>query len=69
MAKSKKSVKKPAKDMLVVTSKVKEHIKSKGFMTSGELPGKLSECVVAMLNAAMKRTEENRRKTVSAHDL
>jgi hypothetical protein len=69
MAKAKKAGKSAPKEMLIVTSKVKEYIKSKNMMTSGDLPAKLSECVVCLLNEAVKRTEANRRKTVSPQDL
>ncbi|MHC4666586.1 MAG: hypothetical protein ACYS9T_11640 [Planctomycetota bacterium] len=48
------------KEVLVVASKVKAYIKSKGMMTS---------CVYAILDAAAKRTKANRRSTVKPQDL
>lgn len=61
--------KKAAKEMLVVTSKVKAYIKSKGMMTSSDTPIALNDCIYQMLDAAVKRTEANRRSTVKPQDL
>ena len=69
MAKAKKGVKKSGKELVVVTSKVKDFIRKKGFMCSGELPAKLSEKVCCILAHAMERTAANRRKTVGPQDL
>ena len=76
MAKSKAKAKKTAKkaasasmEPLVVASKVKAYIKSKGMMTSSEVIGALSSKVYGMLDAAMARTESNRRSTVKPSDL
>jgi hypothetical protein len=57
------------KDVLVVASKVKAYIKSKGAMTSSDAIGGLNDCVYAILDAAVKRTKANRRSTVKPHDL
>lgn len=57
------------KEMLVVVSKVKEHIKSMGCMTSGELAEALNEEVHTLLDRAAARTKANGRATVKAQDL
>lgn len=59
----------PKKEMLVVVSKVKEYIKSKKMMTSGDLPQALSNEIYAMLDKAIKRCKANKRATVRAEDL
>lgn len=60
---------KKKKEMLVVGSKVKAYIKSKGMKTAGDaLPG-LSEQVYSLLDAAMARTKANKRSTVRAADM
>ena len=67
--KKKKASRKAARDTLVVGSKVKNYIKSKGFKCSGELIGSLSETVHDALDSAMNRCEANRRSTVRPADL
>ena len=68
--KKKKAARKAApKEMLVVTSKVKTYIKDKGLMSSSETPAALNACLYEMLDAAIARTEANRRSTVKPHDL
>jgi len=57
------------KEVLVVASKVKAYIKSKGMMTSSDAIGALSDSVYAILDAAAKRTKANRRSTVKPQDL
>lgn len=57
------------KDTLVVVSKVKDYIKSKGCMTSGEAIPTLSDKVYALIDEAIKRTQENGRQTVKPQDL
>jgi hypothetical protein len=54
---------------LVVASKVRAYIKSKGMMTASETLDAISCKVYCILDAAMKRTEANRRSTVKAQDL
>lgn len=61
--------KKGKKEVLVVASKVKAHIKSKGSMTSADAIGALNDCVYVILDAAVKRTKANRRSTVKPQDL
>jgi hypothetical protein len=57
------------RDPLVVTSKVKAHIKSKKMMTSSEAIGAINDAVYAMLDAAAARTKANRRSTLRPQDL
>jgi hypothetical protein len=57
------------KESLVVASKVKAYIKSKKAMTSSDAIGELNNKVYAMLDAAIARTQANRRSTVKAQDL
>lgn len=57
------------KEMLVVTSKVKAHIKAKGMMTASDAVGALNEKVYQLLDAAAERTKANRRSTVKPQDL
>lgn len=58
-----------ADDVLVVASKVKDFIKSKGCMTSSETIPQLSKKVTDLLNDAVKRTKDNGRQTVKPQDL
>ena len=58
-----------AKESYIIGSKVKALLKSKGLMCSGELPDAISDKVREMLEAACKRTVENKRSTVRPHDL
>lgn len=54
---------------LVVASKVKAYVKSKGMMSSSEMISSLSCNVYCMLDAAIERTKANRRSTVKPQDL
>ena len=58
-----------AKESLVVASKVKAYIKSKEMMTSSDALEALSDKVYGMLDAAIARTQANRRSTVKPQDL
>ncbi len=58
-----------AKDMLVVGSKVKAYLKSKGVKTAGDTLAGVSDKVYAMLDGAVARTQANKRATVRPHDL
>jgi len=60
---------KMAKEILVVGSKIKEYIKSKDCMTSGELIPALSEKVECLLDKAIERAKANKRKTVGPQDV
>jgi ribosomal protein S17 len=57
------------KEVLVVASKVRAHIKSKKMMTSSDTIAALSDKVYAMLGDAVERTKANRRSTVKPQDL
>ncbi len=57
------------KEVLVVASKVKAYIKSKGLHTSSDAVAVLSDKVCAILDDAIARTKANRRSTVKPQDL
>ncbi len=57
------------KESLVVASKVKAYIKSNDMMTSSDALGALSDAVYSLLDAAIKRTKANKRRTVKAQDV
>lgn len=57
------------KEVLVVASKVKEFVKSKGCQTAGDSIPALSDAVYALLENAIKRTKGNGRMTVKPQDL
>lgn len=56
-------------EILVVGSKVREYIKSKGCLTSGELIPQLSSKLCCILDCAIERAKANSRKTVSPKDV
>ena len=56
-------------ESLIVASKVKAYIKSKGAMTASDSLAALSCKVYCMLDRAIERTTENRRSTVKPQDL
>ncbi|MCD6576114.1 MAG: NFYB/HAP3 family transcription factor subunit [Nanoarchaeota archaeon] len=56
-------------DVLVVGSKVKDYVKSKGLNSSGDLVEALSKKVERLLNEAAERTKANGRKTMRPEDL
>ena len=55
--------------ILVVQSKVKEYVKSKGLATSAEAVGALSQAVQGIIDRAASRARANGRKTVKAQDI
>ena len=57
------------KESLIVASKVKAYVKSKGMMTSSDALGAISDRVYCMLDKAIERTKANRRSTVKPQDL
>jgi hypothetical protein len=65
----KKAAKAAKKDSLIVASKVREYIKSKGMMTASESLEAISCAVYKMLDCATARTAANRRSTVKPQDL
>ena len=67
MAAKKKA--KSKREMLVVGSKVKDYVRSKGLMASGDLLQAISDNVHDMIDAAAGRTENNKRSTMRPHDL
>ncbi len=56
-------------EALVVASKVKAYIKSKNCMTGSDALAALNCKVYCLLDAAIKRTQANRRSTVKAQDI
>ncbi|MBN1437111.1 MAG: hypothetical protein JW936_08540 [Sedimentisphaerales bacterium] len=76
MAKKKKATKKAVKakksankEVLVVASKVKAYVKSKGCMCSSEIIQAASDMLYCALDKAMARADANRRRTVKGQDL
>ena len=70
MAKKKAAKKSSSKkEMLVVASKVKAYVKGKKKMSSSDAVAALNDKVYALLDAAIARTEANRRSTVKPQDL
>ncbi|MCU0823898.1 MAG: hypothetical protein O9301_01985 [Leptospira sp.] len=57
-----------SKESLIVTSKVKAYIKSKGFMTSGDAIEGLNEEIYRLIDRACERTSSNKRTTVRSTD-
>ncbi|MDD5326924.1 MAG: hypothetical protein PHY02_03805 [Phycisphaerae bacterium] len=57
------------KESLVVASKIKAYIKSKGMMTSADALETVSDKVYCLLDKAAERTKANRRSTVKPQDL
>ena len=60
---------KAKKDSLVVGSKVKAFLKSKGVKTAGDTVEALSCKVYCLLDKAVERTKANKRATVRPQDL
>lgn len=58
-----------ADDILVVQSKVKEYIKSKGCQTSATAIDALSQKVKQVLAEAVERAKSNNRATVKDRDI
>jgi histone H3/H4 len=56
------------KEMLIVGSKVKNYVKSKGLMSSSDLLEQINDIVYWMLDRAAQRAEANGRKTVQGKD-
>ncbi|MHC5211161.1 MAG: hypothetical protein ACYTG2_10625 [Planctomycetota bacterium] len=57
------------KESLVIGSKIKAYIKTKGLMCSGDLSDAVSEMVRQALDKACERTSANKRSTVRPCDL
>lgn len=69
MAKKAAKKKTGKKEILIIASKTKAYIKSKGMMTSSDAIGALSDAIYALIDAAIVRTKANRRSTVKPQDL
>ena len=69
VVKKKTSKKCACKESLVVASKVKAYVKSQGKMSSSDAIAALNCKVYEALDAAIARTEANRRSTVKPQDL
>ena len=79
MAKKKAAKKKVAKkkvakkcactEVLVVASKVKAYVKSKGMMSSPDAVSALNCEIYKILDAAIERTKANKRSTLKPQDL
>jgi hypothetical protein len=68
-AKKADSKKDASREILVVTSKVKEYIKSLGLQSSSEVVPALSEKIYQLLESGALRTKNNNRATLRPHDL
>lgn len=55
-------------EMLIVASKVRNHLKSKDVKMSGELPEAINKKVQEMLDQAAERAKANKRSTVKPQD-
>lgn len=58
-----------AEETLIVVSKVKEYVKSKGCQTAGDSIPELSKAVQDLLNKAIERVKANGRQTVKPQDI
>lgn len=58
-----------SEETLVVVSKVKDYIKSKGCQTAGDAIPALSEEVRRLIDKAVERVHANGRQTVKPQDL
>lgn len=56
------------RESLIVTSKIKAYIKSKGCMTSGDAVDGINEKIYKMIDEAVERTQNNKRTTVRSYD-
>jgi hypothetical protein len=57
------------RESLIVASKTRAYIKSLGCASSGEAIDEINRKVYEMIDAAVKRTKENKRSTLRPHDL
>lgn len=56
------------KESLITASKCKNHIKNAGCMVSADAMDALNAKVYELIDAAVKRTKENKRSTLRPHD-
>lgn len=68
---AKKAANKEEVDTLIVKSKVREYIKSKGCNTAGDLVdgNALNDAIKEIIDKAVARAQANGRKTVQAKDI
>ena len=55
-------------EMLLVQSKVKEYLKTKGVNVSGDFAEQASAKIAVMLDTAVERCKANGRKTIRGYD-
>jgi histone H3/H4 len=58
-----------ASETMVVVSKIKEYVKSKGLQTSETAIDALSNAVRELLDKAIERAKDNGRQTVKNRDI
>ena len=58
-----------ASETLVVVSKVKDYVKSKGLQTSESAVSALSDAVRELLDKAAARAKDNGRQTIKDRDI
>ncbi len=58
-----------SRESLVVASKFKAYIRSKGYKSSSELIGAANDAMHRLLDSAMTRAGSNRRSTVRPQDI
>lgn len=56
-------------ELMVVASKVRAYLKSKGVKMSGDLPEGLNKAMMVHLDMAAGRAKGNKRATVKPYDL
>ena len=56
-------------DVLVVASKVRNHLRGRGVKMSGDLIAELNRKVKDLLDAAAQRAQANKRATVKPQDV
>ena len=72
MAKKKAKKAKKAKapqEPLIVASKVKAYVKSRGMMSSKEFLAAVNEALCQLIDRAVWRAQENKRSTLQPRDL
>lgn len=58
-----------ASEILVVVSKIKDYVKSKGFQTSETAVESISNAVRELLDKAIARAKDNGRQTIKDRDI
>jgi hypothetical protein len=59
---------KSEKELVLIQSKIKDYIKSKGYMTASDALDGLNERVYRLIDEALERTSANKRTTVKPID-